>query len=94
MAERLGEQQVDLRETHASMNAINSQRRFWGVRPALSVSMRGCINHANDVAGVYKKSAEALIGNLREPRNLPVFWRRWVRFGAPVSMSSILIIRR
>lgn len=71
MAERLGEQQADLKETHANLDERNqfTEAVLAGVSSGvIGVDEQGVINHANDVAGaLYKKSAEALIGkSLRE----------------------------
>ena len=72
MAERLGEQQADLKETHADLDERNrfTEAVLAGVSSGvIGVDENGIINHANDVAGaLYKQAAEALIGEpLKKP---------------------------
>jgi two-component system nitrogen regulation sensor histidine kinase NtrY len=66
MAERLGEQQADLKDTHADLDERNrfTEAVLDGVSSGvIGVDENGFINHANEVAGaLYEQPAEALIG--------------------------------
>ena len=66
MAERLGAQQADLKDTHADLDERNrfTEAVLNGVSSGvIGVDENGFINHANEVAGaLYEQPAEALIG--------------------------------
>ena len=66
MAERLGEQQADLKDTHADLDERNrfTEAVLHGVSSGvIGVDENGFINHANEVAGaLYEQPADALIG--------------------------------